>query len=364
MSTCNHTNATKLKQLFLCGVDAVKPKSLFEGCNNTASKIHQSFNHDRKRYHVIGFGKAVLGMAVQAEKLLGSRLHSGSISIPLGTSEKFAGDVDFSLSANTTIEVIECARNNLPDERSLMAAGKIKQIANSMTSEDVLCVLVSGGGSALLCVPKAPITLSDKLQIIKSLSTAGASIDELNYVRIALSDVKGGQLAMEAKNAFRVYSYVISDIVDDPVALIASGPTVVQKGVDVNGIAKEILRKYRLWDELPNAAKEIIAKAWEKEDKINLGNNELFLLGTNAVALEQVNQPFAYPVVEKEVEIRNSLFVFHTEFGRQELWPILYVFYRPVQTESMVRRMWPGQLEVRLLQESTKNVVQGKDNRY
>uniref|UniRef100_A0A182W7F4 Glycerate kinase n=1 Tax=Anopheles minimus TaxID=112268 RepID=A0A182W7F4_9DIPT len=244
MSTSTSANVNKLRELFSCGVEAVKPKSLFEVHYKASTEIHKSFNHDHKRYHVIGFGKGVLGMAVQMEKLLGSRLCSGCISIPLGTSERFAGDEDFSLSPNSVIEVIECARNNLPDERSLMAAGKIKQLAHSMTAEDILCVLVSGGGSALLCLPKSPITLPEKLQIIKSLSTAGASIDELNYVRIAISDVKGGQLALEARKAFRVYSYIISDVVGDPIALIASGPTVVPKGVDLEGNVVELSAMY------------------------------------------------------------------------------------------------------------------------
>uniref|UniRef100_A0A182WT21 Glycerate kinase n=1 Tax=Anopheles quadriannulatus TaxID=34691 RepID=A0A182WT21_ANOQN len=253
MSTANSASLTNLRELFLCGVEAVKPKSLFDGRHSSAGSIRESFLHDHKRYHVVGFGKAVLGMAVQLERHLGSRLSGGCISIPTGTGERFAGEAEFTLSPSTAIEVIECARNNLPDEGSLMAAKKIKQIAHSMTSDDVLCVLVSGGGSALLCLPKEPITLEEKLQLIKSLATAGASIDELNYVRIALSEVKGGQLALAAEHAYRVYSYVISDIVGDPVALIASGPTVVQKGVAVNGKAKEILLKYGLWK---NMAKE------------------------------------------------------------------------------------------------------------
>ncbi|XP_053665458.1 glycerate kinase [Anopheles marshallii] len=290
MSTLNYANVNKLREFFSYGVEAVKPKSLFEGYYKTASKIHESVNHDHKRYHVIGFGKAVLGMAVQMEKLLGHRLCSGCISIPVGTSERFAGDVDFSLSPNTVMEVIECARDNLPDERSLVAASKIRQIAHSMTSEDILCVLVSGGGSALLCLPKAPITLPEKLQIIKSLSTAGASIDELNYVRIALSDVKGGQLALQAKSAFRVYSYVISDIVGDPMELIASGPTVVPKGVDVNRKAKDILMKYRLWEKLPPVAMQIIDQPRDNGYKTNTDNNELFLLGSNAVAVNCIAQ--------------------------------------------------------------------------
>ncbi|XP_049287984.1 glycerate kinase [Anopheles funestus] len=290
MSTSHCANVNKLRELFSSGLAAVKPKSLFEGYYDTSSEVHESFNHDHKRYHVIGFGKAVLGMAVQVEKLLGRRLCSGCISIPLGTSERFAGDVDFSLSPNTVIEVIECAHNNLPDERSLMAARKMKQIAHNMTSEDILCVLVSGGGSALLCLPKAPVTLTEKLQIVKLLSTSGASIDELNYVRIALSDVKGGQLALLAKNACRIYSYVISDIVGDPIALIASGPTVVPKGIDVNEKAKDILMKHRLWDKLPNAAIHIIEQPRDNENKHGSNNNELFLLGSNAVAVCSIAQ--------------------------------------------------------------------------
>ncbi|XP_001689038.2 glycerate kinase [Anopheles gambiae] len=289
MSTANSASLTNLRELFLCGVEAVKPKSLFDGCHMSAGSIRESFLHDHKRYHVVGFGKAVLGMAVQLECHLGSRLSGGCISIPTGTGERFAGEAEFTLSPSTAIEVIECARNNLPDEGSLMAAKKIKQIAHSMTSDDVLCVLVSGGGSALLCLPKELITLEEKLQLIKSLATAGASIDELNNVRIALSEVKGGQLALAAEHAYRVYSYVISDIVGDPVALIASGPTVVQKGVAVNGKAKEILEKYGLWSKLPDSILKVIEQPTVREVKETY-NNDLFLLGNNEVAVNCIVQ--------------------------------------------------------------------------
>uniref|UniRef100_A0A182JA13 MOFRL-associated domain-containing protein n=1 Tax=Anopheles atroparvus TaxID=41427 RepID=A0A182JA13_ANOAO len=122
-----------------------------------------------------------------------------------------------------------------------MAASRMKALARNMSSDDVLCVLVSGGGSALLCLPKEPVTLAEKLQIIKGLAGSGATIDELNHVRIALSAVKGGQLALAARNAFKVYSYVISDIVGDPVELIASGPTVIDTNTD--GLKSVVLSK-------------------------------------------------------------------------------------------------------------------------
>ncbi|XP_053675862.1 glycerate kinase [Anopheles nili] len=288
MSSSNATK--KLNQLFLSGVEAVKPKALFQGPCSSDNDINYSFKHEHKRYHVVGFGKAVLGMAVQIEKLLGSRLNSGCIAIPIGTTERFMRDSDFCLSPNTTIEVIECALNNLPDETALVAARKITHIAQTMTPDDVLCVLVSGGGSALLCLPKHPITLAEKLQIIKSLSAAGAAIDELNQVRIALSEVKGGQLALAARNAYRVYSYVISDIVGDPVALIASGPTVPQSRVDVNKKATDILIKYNLWNNLPASALHVIAEPTTSDSKVAADSNKLFVLGSNEVAVKCVVQ--------------------------------------------------------------------------
>uniref|UniRef100_A0AAG5DUZ5 Glycerate kinase n=2 Tax=Anopheles atroparvus TaxID=41427 RepID=A0AAG5DUZ5_ANOAO len=276
----------QLKDIFLCGVEAVKPRSLFQQQLNGENDIQLSVSHETKRYHVIGFGKAVLGMAVQMEKLLGSRLRSGLISIPVGTRERFAADTEFSLRPNSVLEVIECARNNLPDDQATMAASRMKALARNMSSDDVLCVLVSGGGSALLCLPKEPVTLAEKLQIIKGLAGSGAAIDELNHVRIALSAVKGGQLALAAQNAFKVYSYVISDIVGDPVELIASGPTVIDTNTDVNEKAKAVLMNYNLWEKLPKSVAQIIEGPKTTKHAHIPGN--LFLLGSNQVAVKSI----------------------------------------------------------------------------
>lgn len=284
--TTFETPISRLKDIFQCGVNAVKPSSLFQQQLHQKDAVQQSLSHEGKRYHVIGFGKAVLGMAVQMEKLLGTRLRTGLISIPVGTRERFAKDLDFSLLPDSPVEVIECAHNNLPDERATVAASRMMALAQGMSSDDVLCVLVSGGGSALLCLPKKPVTLEEKLHIIKTLAGSGASIDELNHVRIALSAVKGGQLAMEAQNAFKVYSYVISDIVGDPVDLIASGPTVIGHGTDENVKAKAILLKYKLWDELPKSAAQIIDRS-KTTDHVSIPG-ELFLLGSNVVAVKHI----------------------------------------------------------------------------
>ncbi|XP_039439633.1 glycerate kinase isoform X2 [Culex pipiens pallens] len=237
------SSISQLKHLFAGAVDAVKPGAMFERYLGDESVLRQLQNAD-KNYHLVGFGKAVLGMAVQMERILGDRLTSGCISIPVGTLERFRGEQDFQLSRASKIQVLECAANNLPDEAAVQAARKIQSVTASMTARDVLCVLVSGGGSALLPLPKSPINLTEKLTIIKQLASAGASIDELNVVRIQLSDVKGGKLASSASKSNKVLSFIISDIIGDPLELIASGPT-VQSDFS-NEDALNILKKYNL----------------------------------------------------------------------------------------------------------------------
>ena len=92
----------------------------------------------------------------------------------------------------------EGARNNLPDETAHRAAVDIYNLALSCTESDILLVLMSGGGSALLPLPAPPICLEEKLQAITVLSQAGATIRQLNTVRKHLSMVKGGRLARAA----------------------------------------------------------------------------------------------------------------------------------------------------------------------
>ena len=87
---------------------------------------------------------------------------------------------------------------------------------------------MSGGGSALLPAPRPGVTLAQKLQITRHLSAAGANIQQLNAVRRQLSMIKGGGLA-RACTAGRLVSLIISDVLGDPLDVIASGPTVIPR---------------------------------------------------------------------------------------------------------------------------------------
>lgn len=119
----------------------------------------------------------------------------------------------------------------------------------------------------MLPMPKGSITLQEKQEAIKLLSHSGASITELNQVRIALSELKGGQLAHFAKRA-KVVSLILSDIIGDPMHLIASGPT-VQPPLD-SPRAMEIIEKYNLQSKMPAQ----VITYLEKDPSVSLFNPE------------------------------------------------------------------------------------------
>jgi len=114
---------------------------------------------------------------------------------------------------------------NEPTEAGAAGAAEILRIVESLGPDDLCLCLISGGGSALMPAPVAGITLADKLAVTRHLSAAGANIEELNTVRKQLSRIKGGGLACSCR-AGRLIALIISDVLGDPLDVIASGPTV------------------------------------------------------------------------------------------------------------------------------------------
>jgi hydroxypyruvate reductase len=112
----------------------------------------------------------------------------------------------------------------LPNDQSVAAAARALEIASRSGADDLLVVLLSGGGSALMALPAEGITLEEKQQTARLLMTNGADIYELNTVRKHLSAIKGGQLA--AASLAATVTLAISDVVGDDLSVIASGPTV------------------------------------------------------------------------------------------------------------------------------------------
>jgi glycerate 2-kinase len=147
------------------------------------------------------------------------------------------------------IEVVEAA-HPVPDEAGRHAAQRIAQLAQGLTADDLVLCLISGGGSALLSLPAAGITLEEKQAINRALLKSGAAIDEMNCVRKHLSAIKGGRLATNCAPA-RVVTLLISDVPGDAPEVIASGPTVPDSTTCADALA--ILRRYAI--DIPPAAR-------------------------------------------------------------------------------------------------------------
>jgi hydroxypyruvate reductase len=122
------------------------------------------------------------------------------------------------------IEVIESS-HPVPDANSEEGARRVLAAVQGLAAGDLVIALISGGGSALMALPSAGLTLADKQLVNKSLLASGATISEMNAVRKHLSAIKGGRLAAAAAPA-RLVTLAISDVPGDDPAVIASGPTV------------------------------------------------------------------------------------------------------------------------------------------
>ena len=169
---------------------------------------------------IVGAGKATGGLAIALAKALEpiavqKKLH-GLVNVPADCAKD---------NAFVQLHAGRPAGVNEPREEGVAGTQEMLRMVAALDSDDICICLISGGGSALLPAPVESITLNDKLTVTRLLSSRGASIQELNCVRIALSQVKGGGLA-RACNADRIVTLIVSDIIGDPLGLIASGPTI------------------------------------------------------------------------------------------------------------------------------------------
>ena len=201
-----------------------------------------------QRIIVVGMGKASDRMAATLEDLLGERISGGLVVTADGYK------VATHRAATQKVEIVE-ASHPLPDARGRAAAERIVSLVKEANEEDLVIVLISGGGSALLPLPASGIVLSDLAATNELLLRSGAKIQEINTVRKHLSQVKGGQLTRHAFPA-QVLTLVLSDVPGDPLNAIASGPTVGDPTTFDQ--VKRILHRYGLWEEIPNSVRERI----------------------------------------------------------------------------------------------------------
>jgi len=233
------------------------------------------------RIFAAGMGKASAAMAAGLEAALGERLAGGLVAVKEGH-----------LAPLSKVRLLE-AGHPLPDARSVAAARATLDLGASLgtklTERDLVIVLVSGGGSAILCAPAPGLELADKAATTKLLLASGATINEVNCVRKHLSAVKGGRLAAALAPA-TVLALVLSDVVGDDLDAIASGPTVPDPTTFSDALS--IVRRYGIEARLPLAvrvrleagAAGTIADTPKPGDPI-FDRVRTILVGTNRLAL-------------------------------------------------------------------------------
>jgi hydroxypyruvate reductase len=194
---------------------------------------------------IVGAGKAGAPMAEAAAEMLGDRLHAGMVIVKDGHLGDWRPDSRPGLPYQ--LDFME-AGHPVPDQRGVVGGQRIRQLLASVTADDLVLALISGGGSALLVAPVESVSLADLQALTNALLASGASIDEINTLRKHLDRLKGGGLAQFCRPA-HVAALVLSDVIGDPLDVIASGPTVPDPSTFDD--AWHILEKYDLIERIP-----------------------------------------------------------------------------------------------------------------
>jgi glycerate-2-kinase len=229
-------------------INAVDPKKVIAAKITLKEDILQveacSFDLSKfKNIYVVGGGKASGSMAEALEEILGNWITLGVVNVPYGCASK------------TSRITLHQARHPIPDEAGVEGSRQMLELAQKADADDLVICLVSGGGSSLMPYPRGGITIEDKQNLTSTLLKSGATINEVNAVRKHLSMFKGGWLAKNAYPA-TVLNLILSDVVGDPLDVIASGPTVADSTTFAD--AKGVLQRYCLWADVLESIKQVI----------------------------------------------------------------------------------------------------------
>lgn len=221
-------------------------------------KALQEIDFGSRKIHLVAIGKAAWKMASTASELIGDRITDGFVITKYDHSK---GDLE-------KITIYE-AGHPIPDSNTYLATGKVTEAAASWGEEDAVLFLISGGGSALF---EKPIIPEEELgEITAQMLASGANIVEMNIIRKRLSSVKGGRFAEICAPA-KVYSVILSDVLGDPIDMIASGPAYPDSSSCED--AFRIVRKYNL--SLSDTAKALL----QNETPKALSNVETCISGS------------------------------------------------------------------------------------
>jgi hydroxypyruvate reductase len=286
----------RLTRIIAAALDAVEPGRLVSEClDRTPLPAHG-------RLFLLGIGKAAEPMAWAAadsqSKVSGILIVTKEITElpPRGA----AVSATMASTARPRMQVIT-GGHPVPDERSLSAGTRVLEFISDLEAEDLLMVLVSGGGSALAIVPPDGVVLGDLQSISTSLLASGAGVEEVNIVRRHLDRLKGGGLARATRAT--ILGLILSDVVGDRLETIGSGPTVADSTSPQDAL--HVLRKYQM--PIPQSVETALVRrlppipagAFDRVQNIMVGNNQT---AVEAARRHGVQEGFDVKIVRSEVQ--------------------------------------------------------------
>ena len=276
-------------RILSAAINAVNP---YQAVINHLKRVGNVLNVGQKQFRlsdyrhifIIGAGKASVPMALATSTILAEQFTQGIVITKEGH-----GVISDDHVLPDGLEIIE-AGHPLPDTRGVIGTQKIISLLKKTGQNDLVICLISGGGSALLVSPAPGITLNDIQSITSLLLSCGASIQEINCIRKHLDMVKGGQLARMAFPSTTL-SLILSDVVGDPLDMIASGPTVSDPTYFKQAL--DILSHYDLANNAPqsvihhlnNGIAGLISETPKLDDPIGFNVTNM-IIGSNRLALE------------------------------------------------------------------------------
>jgi glycerate 2-kinase len=293
-------NSLELRKIGLkaleTAISSVEPGKLIRDVMkiNHGNLIIQDDKYDLKKFErilIIGGGKATAQMAIALGELLKNHSqieYEGLLNIPEDQKLKF-------LDSIKNIK-LNFASHPIPNKAGLNGVNMMLELIEGATKEDLIICLFSGGGSALLPLPKKNITLIDIKKTSSLLLASGASIHEINTIRKHISDFKGGNLAKRIYESSKAttLSFIISDVIGNKLDSIASGPTIP----DLTSFddAYQILLKFNLLDSIPMSVKKVIIEGTKNPQLENPSKNDPFfdnvhtyLIGSVELSVEEVS---------------------------------------------------------------------------
>ncbi|MFX1373272.1 MAG: glycerate kinase [Promethearchaeota archaeon] len=279
--------------------------------------------HKYKKVYIIGGGKATAEMALELERILiklNYTNYEGIINVPESAYKH--------KKLKKSKIIFNHASHPIPNAIGFNGTKLMMEKIEKSNEEDLFFCLISGGGSALLPLPKKGIKIEDLQKVNSLLLSSGASIHEINVIRKHLSDFKGGNLVKNLYNSSRatLICLIISDVVGDNLDSIASGPTIPDKSTFKDVLT--ISNKYKLWEKFPDSVKDHIEKGLKDNTLENPKSNSIYfkdihnyLIGSISFAVQELITLSRKPEYKIDY-FSNTITGEAKEFGKSLYWII------------------------------------------